>query len=159
MDTTRQTTVLFADVSGSTKLYEAAGDAKALEAIQHCLERLRRSSEAFGGRVVKTIGDEVMVLFPSPDAAAAFARADDSRAGGLLADVQALLEEVKDEIAAAGVPASIIMGDRAHSFRAFAHRGSDTPYPAPASNSRTPPPKETLAPETRTIGSGSRANS
>src|SRR5262245_60528642 len=70
MDTTRQTTVLFADVSGSTKLYEAAGDAKALEAISHCIERLRRSSEAFGGRVVKTIGDEVMVLFPSPDAAA-----------------------------------------------------------------------------------------
>ena len=70
MDNNRQTTVLFADVSGSTKLYEAAGDAKALEAIQNCLERLRRSSEAFGGRVVKTIGDEVMVLFPSPDAAA-----------------------------------------------------------------------------------------
>jgi len=70
MDNTRQTTVLFADVSGSTKLYEAAGDAKAMEAIQSCLERLRRSSEAFGGRVVKTIGDEIMVLFPSPDAAA-----------------------------------------------------------------------------------------
>jgi class 3 adenylate cyclase len=70
MDTTRQTTVLFADVSGSTRLYEAAGDARAMEAIQHCLERLRKSAESFGGRVVKTIGDELMVLFPSPDAAA-----------------------------------------------------------------------------------------
>ena len=70
MDTTRQTTVLFADVSGSTRLYEAAGDARAMEAIQRCLERLRKSAESFGGRVVKTIGDEVMVLFPSPDAAA-----------------------------------------------------------------------------------------
>ena len=29
----RQATVLFADVSESTKLYETAGDAKALEAI------------------------------------------------------------------------------------------------------------------------------
>ena len=70
MDSTRQTTVLFSDVAGSTKLYDTAGDAKAMEAIQRCLERLRKSSEAFGGRVVKTIGDELMVLFPSPDAAA-----------------------------------------------------------------------------------------
>jgi len=70
MDISRQTTVLFADVSGSTKLYEAAGDALAMEAIQRCLEHLRRSSESFGGRVVKTIGDEIMVLFPLPDAAA-----------------------------------------------------------------------------------------
>jgi len=70
MDTSRRTTVLFADVSGSTKLYEAAGDALAVEAIQRCLDHLRKSSESFGGRVVKSIGDEILVLFPSPDAAA-----------------------------------------------------------------------------------------
>ncbi len=70
MDQTRQTTVLFADVSGSTKLYETAGDAVAIEAIERCIGRLRQASESFGGRVVKTIGDEIMALFPSPDAAA-----------------------------------------------------------------------------------------
>jgi len=70
MDPTRQTTVLFADVSGSTKLYETAGDATAMEAIERCLGCLRQVSESFGGRIVKTIGDEIMVLFPSPDAAA-----------------------------------------------------------------------------------------
>ena len=70
MDPSRETTVLFADVSGSTKLYESAGDATAMEAIERCLGRLRQSSDTFGGRVVKTIGDELMVLFPSPDAAA-----------------------------------------------------------------------------------------
>jgi adenylate cyclase len=66
----RQATVLFADVSGSTKLYETAGDATALEAISRCLAALRIATEASGGRVVKTIGDEVMALFPEPDSAA-----------------------------------------------------------------------------------------
>jgi adenylate cyclase len=73
MEQARQSTVLFADVSGSTKLYETAGDAAALEAIGQCIEKLRRATEADGGRVVKTIGDEVMALFPSPDAAASAA--------------------------------------------------------------------------------------
>src|SRR5437879_1664269 len=70
MEESRQTTVLFADVSGSTKLYETAGDAPAMVAIGRCIERMRKAAESTGGRVVKTIGDEVMVLFPSPDAAA-----------------------------------------------------------------------------------------
>src|SRR5687768_2596352 len=66
----RHATVLFADVSGSTKLYEAAGDAMALETINRMLGDMRRATEAAGGRVVKTIGDEVMALFPTPQAAA-----------------------------------------------------------------------------------------
>ena len=66
----REATVLFADVSGSTKLYETAGDAIALEAISGCIAAARRATEASGGRVVKTIGDEIMGLFPGPDAAA-----------------------------------------------------------------------------------------
>ena len=73
MQTTRHTTVLFADVSGSTKLYDSVGDTAAFEAIGACIDRLRQSAEADGGRVVKTMGDEVMVLFPSPDAAASAA--------------------------------------------------------------------------------------
>src|SRR5256886_17155511 len=70
MEESRQTTVLFAGVSGSTKLYETAGDAAALTAIGRCIERMRKAAESTGGRVVKTIGDEIMALFPSPDAAA-----------------------------------------------------------------------------------------
>jgi adenylate cyclase len=66
----RETTVLFADVSGSTRIYEAAGDKAALEAIGNCIDTLRLAAEAAGGRIVKTIGDEVMVLFPGPDQAA-----------------------------------------------------------------------------------------
>src|SRR5512145_715414 len=63
-------TVLFADVSGSTSLYETAGDSAALEAISTCLGAARAATEAWGGRVVKTMGDEVMSIFPGPDAAA-----------------------------------------------------------------------------------------
>jgi adenylate cyclase len=69
----RLATVLFADVSGSTRLYETAGDAAALEAIGRCIERLSRAAESSGGRVLKTMGDEVMALFPTPDAAASAA--------------------------------------------------------------------------------------
>jgi adenylate cyclase len=68
--TDRLGTVLFADVSGSTRLYETAGDVAAHQAISACLAAARRATEASGGRVVKTIGDEVMGLFPGPDAAA-----------------------------------------------------------------------------------------
>jgi adenylate cyclase len=69
----RQATVLFADVSGSTRLYETAGDTAALAAISQCLAAMRQATEAAGGRVVKTIGDEVMAIFPGPDAAVAAA--------------------------------------------------------------------------------------
>jgi adenylate cyclase len=56
--------VLFADVSGSTKLYEAVGDAAAHAAIDQCVKLLATITLRNGGRVVKTIGDEVMSVFP-----------------------------------------------------------------------------------------------
>lgn len=56
--------VLFADVSGSTRLYEVIGDKRAFAAINGCLDILRRITGAHGGRVVKTIGDEIMAVFP-----------------------------------------------------------------------------------------------
>ncbi len=62
--------VLFADVCGSTRLYEVLGDAPALAAINGCLAVVRRVTQAYAGRVVKTIGDEIMAVFPDPAAAA-----------------------------------------------------------------------------------------
>jgi adenylate cyclase len=73
MDQDRQTTILFADVSESTKLYETAGDHIAHEAIARCIEAMKRSTQATGGRVVKTFGDEILAVFGSADAAAAAA--------------------------------------------------------------------------------------
>ena len=71
---TGQTTgcVLFADVSGSTKLYESVGDQAALAAIELCLRLFGALTEQHGGRVVKTIGDEIMAVFPgAPEASRA----------------------------------------------------------------------------------------
>jgi len=62
--------VLFADVSGSTKLYEVAGDAVAHAAIEKCIVLMRERTVQAQGRVIKTIGDEVMSAFPTADAAA-----------------------------------------------------------------------------------------
>ena len=56
--------VLFADVSGSTKLYETVGDAAAHAAIDLCVKLFGNITEEHGGRVIKTIGDEVMSIFP-----------------------------------------------------------------------------------------------
>jgi adenylate cyclase len=59
--------VLFSDVSGSTRLYEKLGDTEALRAVDRCLKRMERAVEGFRGRIVKNIGDEVMAVFDSAD--------------------------------------------------------------------------------------------
>lgn len=56
--------VLFADVSGSTRLYESVGDSAAHAAVDTCVQLFARVTERHGGRVIKTIGDEVMSVFP-----------------------------------------------------------------------------------------------
>jgi len=69
MDQPDETAVLFVDVSGSTRLYEIAGDEAAVAAIGDCVKLFKRVAEAGKGRVIKTIGDEVMAVFPSAVAA------------------------------------------------------------------------------------------
>ena len=46
-----ETTVLFADVSGSTKLYDEAGDAIAFAAIRRCIDLFREKTISGGGQV------------------------------------------------------------------------------------------------------------
>ena len=65
-----EASVLFADVSGSTKLYETAGDAVAHAAIEKCVNLMREKTVNAKGRVIKTIGDEVMSAFATADQAA-----------------------------------------------------------------------------------------
>lgn len=55
--------VLFADISGSTRLYETVGDARAKEMIDECLEIMRKITVRQRGRVIKNIGDEIMCVF------------------------------------------------------------------------------------------------
>jgi class 3 adenylate cyclase len=59
--------VLFADVSGSTKLYEALGDTQAKLLIDELLGGMRAVTERHRGRVIKTIGDELMCVFPDAE--------------------------------------------------------------------------------------------
>jgi adenylate cyclase len=66
----RNLAILFADISGSAKLYESLGDAEALSTIERCLAIIRQACIDSGGRVVKSIGDEVMAVFPAADGAA-----------------------------------------------------------------------------------------
>jgi len=75
--------VLFADVSGSTSLYEKLGDRAALNAIESVLGALRGATAEFEGRVVKSLGDEITAVFPSADAAARCAACMQNRMAAL----------------------------------------------------------------------------
>ena len=67
-------TVLFADLRGSTGLFEQLGNAEATSVVTHCVSSLARPVESGGGRVVKTLGDGLMAVFGNAaDAAAAAA--------------------------------------------------------------------------------------
>ncbi|MGO4327171.1 adenylate/guanylate cyclase domain-containing protein [Cupriavidus sp. 2TAF22] len=88
--------VLFADVSGSTRLYETAGDTVAFGAITRCIAVMKSCSGAVQGRVVKTIGDEIMVVFASAEQAMQAAL-----------DMQVAVSELPP---IAGVPMSVHIG-------------------------------------------------
>ena len=62
-----QLAVLFADIAGSSGLYQNHGDERALAAIEGCLNVMRAATAEYRGRVIKTIGDELMVVFASAD--------------------------------------------------------------------------------------------
>jgi adenylate cyclase len=59
--------VLFADVVGSTRLFELMGDLRARDMITTCLDVMRTATEQHNGTVIKTIGDEIMATFASAD--------------------------------------------------------------------------------------------
>lgn len=62
--------ILFADISGSTALYDKLGDVKALELITLHMEVMIAELAPHQGVLIKTIGDEILCTFPT--AAAAF---------------------------------------------------------------------------------------
>jgi adenylate cyclase len=57
--------ILFADVCGSTKLYETLGNTRAQDVVARALEVLSEAATRHLGTVVKKIGDEVMCTFPA----------------------------------------------------------------------------------------------
>lgn len=67
--------VMFADVAGSTAMYENMGDDLARERISKALNALISISQRHGGHLVKTIGDEILVYFIEIDQAVFAAKA------------------------------------------------------------------------------------
>src|SRR5258708_34803639 len=61
--------ILFADVVGSTRLYDTMGDLRARDMVAICIDVMRSATEQRQGTVIKTMGDEIMATFPSADAA------------------------------------------------------------------------------------------
>jgi len=69
-ETESRIAVLFADVSGSTQLYEKLGDTQAVATVGRCLDMARDAALGCGGRLVRSLGDEVMLVFATAQQAA-----------------------------------------------------------------------------------------
>ncbi|QNP48753.1 adenylate/guanylate cyclase domain-containing protein [Diaphorobacter aerolatus] len=63
------TTVVFADIVGSTSLYETLGNEHAALMVTEVVQWMAGRIQAEGGRVIKTLGDGIMALFDEPSVA------------------------------------------------------------------------------------------
>ncbi len=86
--------ILFADIAGSTRLYEKLGDQRARMVVSGAVGVMSDVTRRHSGQVVKTIGDEVMTVFRSADNAATAAA------------------EMQDAISASGVSQDITLAIR-----------------------------------------------
>ena len=57
--------IMFADVAGSTSLYDALGNQEADRQIRYCIDTLTALTSKHRGTLIKTIGDEIMASFNS----------------------------------------------------------------------------------------------
>ena len=63
------TTIVFADFTGSTGLYETQGNSKAAETLTRATQWIGKLCESRGGRVIKYLGDGVLMAFADTTAA------------------------------------------------------------------------------------------
>ena len=68
-------TVLFADITGSTSLFEKSGDARAQQLVDTSIAAMVAKTQENRGTVVKALGDGIMAWFRSADDAIQAARA------------------------------------------------------------------------------------
>jgi class 3 adenylate cyclase len=64
-----QATVVFTDLHGSTAVFEALGNVRATETVTKITTWIAAQVVRQGGRVVKTLGDGVLAIFPDSDRA------------------------------------------------------------------------------------------
>ena len=75
-------TVVFADLTGSTGIFESLGNTKATRAITSLTQWIGKLSTAHGGRVVKYLGDGVLMVFT-----------DNAEAVGAVIEIQRLHQQ------------------------------------------------------------------
>ncbi len=61
--------ILFADIGGSTKLYESIGDAEAHKLVARSLQRMEVAIGNNSGTLLRTVGDAALASFPDCDMA------------------------------------------------------------------------------------------
>jgi len=61
--------ILFADIGGSTSLYQQAGDRQGHQLIVNSLSSMRTAVESAGGTLLRTVGDAVLASFDNCDQA------------------------------------------------------------------------------------------
>lgn len=59
--------IMFADIAGSTEIYERLGDERARVEIGERLRRVGDTIAEYSGTLIKTIGDEVLCTFREPE--------------------------------------------------------------------------------------------
>ena len=99
----RQRTVLFADLRGSTSLFETLGNAAATTVITRNVDEMSRIVRAHKGQVVKTLGDGLMAVFDEPAAAL--------RAASQMHDAQARLARAAHGKAALKLQVGVAHGE------------------------------------------------
>lgn len=62
-------TVLFADLTDSTRLYQTHGDVKAHKAVSQSLLCMKSAIERHDGKVLRTVGDAALASFDDPNTA------------------------------------------------------------------------------------------
>ena len=60
-------TILFADITGSTRMFDTLGDDMAKQIVSETILCMEQEVERYHGRVIRTIGDEVMAELPGPE--------------------------------------------------------------------------------------------
>lgn len=65
--TSTELVIFFADVAGSTRLYERLGDQSAHEKVVSYLDTWASLVKINSGRVIETVGDEIMCCFADPN--------------------------------------------------------------------------------------------
>ncbi|MCA0176286.1 MAG: adenylate/guanylate cyclase domain-containing protein [Proteobacteria bacterium] len=96
MPTIHLRAVLFADLRGSTALFDELGNAQATQVVTQTVAALARQVPAAGGVLIKTLGDGLLATFPTAAAATQSARRMQPAAGALQLRIAITLGEVAE---------------------------------------------------------------